>query len=110
MLEDDLKKYLDITKEIIEAINMEEYEKLNTLAENRKLIIDNIKSLNFNKHEFKEIASKLDLKNYEDDMNKKLKEKHLDLKHKIESIKNKRKLNDCYNKQKIRPLIFSKKV
>ena len=110
MLEDELKKYLDATKEIIDAINREEYKKLNTLAENRQLIIDNIKSLNVNKQEFKKIASKLDLKNYEDDMNNKLKEKQLDLKHKIESIKNKRKVSNSYSRQNISPMIFSKKI
>ena len=106
MLEDELKKYLDITKEIIDTINSENYEKLNTLAENRKLIINNIKSLKFNKQEFKKIANKLDLKKYEDDMNNKLKEKQLDLKHKIESIKNKRKVSNSYNRQNISPMIW----
>lgn len=110
MLEDELKKYLNVTKEIIESINSEDYEKLNTLTENRKLIIDNIKSLKFNKQEFKEIADELDLKKYEDDMNMKLKEKQLDLKHKIENIKNKRKVSNSYNRQNISPMIFSKKI
>jgi hypothetical protein len=110
MLEDELKKYQDTTKEIINAINSEDYEKLNVLAESRKLIIDNIKSLKFTKQEFKEIADELDLKKYEDDMNKKLLKKKIDLKHKIESIKNKRKVNSSYNRQNINPMIFSKKI
>jgi hypothetical protein len=110
MLENELKKYLDITKEIIESINCEDYESLNILAESRKLIINNIKILKFSKQEFKEIANELDLKKYEDEMNKKLEEKQIDLKHKIESIKNKRKVSISYSKLNISPMIFSKKI
>lgn len=106
-----LEKFRDITRDLINKIKEENYDVADNLMEQRQNIIDNIDKLNYSKEEFVNICNELKLLEYNEELEKVIKEKRVQIKQEMTKIVSNRSANSSYNKKFYNnSVIFSKKI
>jgi|GEM_PF-2984952 len=106
-LNESLESYRNITLELIDAVKTD--DNLDVLFDQRQNIIKNIESLNFDKHEFKELAISFNILELEDKLQKTINEEKIKVKNKINLIRKTREARDKYENSQFKPTLFNKK-
>lgn len=110
-LREELAKYRDTTIELIQAVENENYEILDSLVEKRSEIINSVDKLTFSKEEFKTICLEFKILLLQDSLNKLMNEKKLKVKRQLESMDENKNLRNSYNKKfSVDSIFFNKKI
>lgn len=110
-LKASLINFVAITKEIIEHIKNDEYEKLDSLLRKRQDIIDLINKNGCDQEQFRKISFELMLQETEASLNELMNKKHDFLIKELKKIASSRKVNSSYNpKGYVDSLYFNKKL
>lgn len=106
-----LERFKDITIDLINKVKEEDYDAADNLMEQRQNIIDNIDKLNYSKEKFINICKELKLLEYNEELEKVIKEKRAQIKQEMTKIVSNRSANSSYNKKFYNnSVIFSKKI
>lgn len=104
-------EFSDKTNEILEALNNEDYDKVNAALSQREQIIDSMKAQNIDREVFKEMDKLLKIQEKEAQIKALLSKKAYDVKDEIRKLQLTGKANHSYNKGFYdKNKIFSKKV
>jgi hypothetical protein len=111
----DIKEYMVQYKEtsikLIEALNNEEYDKLNILLDDRQKLIELLKNYNYTSKEFKDICEELDILYIQRELEEKMKNRMNDAKEELKKIHANKSINKNYNKvQYVDSIFFNKKI
>lgn len=107
-LRESLETYKNLSLELIDRIkNEEEFEELFIKRQN---IINNLKDLDFDQSEFKEIFESLGILNIEEELQKTINEEKLKIKKKINFIKITREARQKYENAQFKPTFFNKTI
>lgn len=114
-LREMLQSYKNITLQLIDCAEAEDYDKLGNLLNTRGNIISEIDKLNYQDKEFRQICDEMDIGKFENKLNSILENKYSNIKEQLRNIINGRKINRSYrpgyNKNKYVDSIFiSKKI
>lgn len=106
-----LKRFKDITIDLINKINEENYDVVDDLMEQRQNIINDMNKLDYSKDEFVNICNELKLLEYNEELEKVIKEKRTHIKQELTKVVSSRSANTSYNKKFYNnSAIFSKKI
>lgn len=109
-IKEKLLEYKTLTVELINALENEEYIKLNDLFNEREKIIDCTNDLSYSMEEFKKICNELGIIELETKLKQLIKDKMLKVKKSINNIKRSRNAHMSYNKNFINNSFFVKKT
>lgn len=107
-LKELLEKYRDITLELINRVERD--EDLQELLNQRKNIINNIESLEFEQEEFKALYLKFEIQNLDDKLQKEIVKEQKKIREKINFIKVTRNARAQYENTQFKPTFFNKKI
>lgn len=113
MMKLDLKKGMEnlknITCELIDKLEHDNYDDLENLMDKRQNLLDDLKELNYTKEQYLELAQEFEIIQLQNKLSKMMGEKKHKLKQKIDNISKKRVVTKGYSKH-IGASIFSKKI
>jgi hypothetical protein len=106
-----LENFKDITVELTNKLKEEDYDAVDSLMEQRQNIIDNIDKLNYRKQDFTNICKELSLLEYNEELEKTIKEKRAVIKEELSKLVINKSANSSYNRKFYsNSVIFSKKI
>jgi len=109
-LEKNFVEFKAITITIVETVKAGEYEKLEETFQQRQLILDDLKKIDYSKEEFKKLYLKYELENLDKALASEIKDKQKDLLKKIEKNKKKKVAMAGYNNISAKAVFLSKEV
>ena len=109
-LRKNLKKYKELTENLILLLEKEDIESLEKYLDLRKEVINNINKLSVENNDFKVIINELNLLSLEETFNKKLKEAMDRTKKELLEVKKGKQANKGYNRSFLNTSILNKKI
>jgi hypothetical protein len=110
-LKSGLKEYKNITLEIINSLEKEDYDALGQLISNRQNIIDEIDKLSYSKEEFVKICKELDILMIQQKLVKLINEKKASLRNNMNNLATSQNANKSYNRRySVDSIFFNKKI
>lgn len=110
-LKDGLKDYKNITLDIINSLEKEDYDVLEQLISNRQNIIDEIDKLSYSKEEFVKICKELDILMLQQKLVKLINEKKASLRNNMNNLATSQNANKSYNRRySVDSIFFNKKI
>ena len=107
-LEELLKRYKDITIEMISKID--DNADISILIEKRQLVLSSLLSIDITKEKFKEIYNKLEIEEYEEKLQSLTQSKMLDVKKEIKKLRQSQVAYKKYSDFNGNAMIFSTKI
>lgn len=107
-LEELLKRYKDITVEMISKID--DNADISILIEKRQLVLSSLLSIDITKEKFKEIYNKLEIEEYEEKLQSLTQSKMLDVKKEIKKLRQSQVAYKKYSDFNGNAMIFSTKI
>ncbi|AZV55929.1 flagellar protein FliT [Clostridium sp. AWRP] len=108
-LEKDMENLRNITCELINKLENDDYDGLESLMGERQKLLDNLKELNCTKKQYNDAVKQFKIIDFQNKLSKMMFEKKKDLRRKIDDISQKRTLTKSYSRH-IGTTIFSKKI
>lgn len=110
-LKDGLKEYKNITLDIINSLEKEDYDALEQLISSRQNIINTIDKLSYSKEEFIRICKELDILMLQQKLIKLMNEKKATLRNNMNNLATSQNANKSYNKRySVDSIFFNKKI
>lgn len=111
MLKRNLDQFKDLTIRLIDCLEKEDYDSLETLFNDRQTVIDEINKLKYPKESFKSICMELQLMPLQQKLTMLMNQRKVEAKQELEKLSASKIATKNYNtKQKVDPLFFNKKI
>ena len=111
VLKEYLKEFKEITLKLIEALNQEDYDRLDQLINKRQAITENINKISYSKEDFKNILKELRILECDKKFGALMKMKKEEYKKEMQKYVLKRNASTVYNKDVYGgSTVFSKKI
>jgi hypothetical protein len=108
-LREYLMQYKQITINACKFVQEKKYDEMEICIRKRNAVIENIKKLNFQSDDFKNICIKLNILEYERKLSESIEQQKVEIKRKIIKNTNARKMNN-YNSMTSKAVFLSKEV
>lgn len=107
----NLEKFKITTVNIIEDLYKEKYENLQILFDARQMLIDEISTKEYDNSEFIEIAEKLQLKEYDKELNRLMHQKRQKLMKHLQELNTRKNVRNNYSRKlNLNPGFFSREI
>ncbi|OAA83174.1 flagellar protein FliT [Clostridium ljungdahlii] len=108
-LERDMENLRDVTCELIDKLQKNDYDALENLMDERQKLLDNLEKLHCTKERYRDAIDQFQVITFQQKLSKIMAEKKHKLREKIDDISRRKSLTKGYNKH-IGASIFSKKI
>lgn len=108
-LKRDMENLKNITCELINKLNQDDYDVLQDLMDERQKLLDNLKKLHCTKEQYGKAAAEFEVIHFQNKLFKTMAEKKHNLRERIDDISKRKALTKGYNRH-IGVSIFSKKI
>lgn len=110
-LKEELTKYKDLTLELINSVEKEDYDSLDSLLADRQNVIDTIDELTYSKEEFLYLCKNLDILVLNQKLIKISNQKKSEIRKHIDELRVSKNANKSYNKRfAVDSVFFNKKI
>ncbi|WP_074042349.1 flagellar protein FliT [Desnuesiella massiliensis] len=111
LLEESLIEFKSITLDLINALEYDDFDKLESLIEKRQAIINILEKANYAEEEFKHIASSIDLLTLQKKVLDLMNSKKVELRSEMDKLSEIKTANKSYNsKFAVDSVYFNKKI
>lgn len=111
VLKQFLIRFKELTINLIECLEKEKYESLESLFNDRQIVIDDISKLSYEKESFKAISSELQLMPLQQKLTILMNQRRGEVKQELDKLSASKTASNSYNtKYKVDALFFNKKI
>ncbi|MCM0650458.1 flagellar protein FliT [Clostridium swellfunianum] len=106
-----LERFKDLTINLIDCLEKEQYESLESLFNDRQAVIDDMSKLSYTKESFKYISSEMQLMPLQQKLTLLMNKRRAEVKQELDKLSASKTASKSYNtKYKVDALFFNKKI